>query len=142
VGFLEKTVKKRSRGLKIAALIVILIIAAVGVFAVWTYPRTVLSLPVSFTIGLQTERRELNVPALHSAVQVQVIVSSGIALWEAKILSKDTELWSHRATQGEQTTYSSGWMQIASGNYNFTFATVGFGTLDAEITVSSKGGFW
>ena len=139
---MEKTVKKRSRGLKIAALIVILIIAAVGVFAVWTYPRTVLSLPVSFTIGLETERREFSVPALHSLVQIQVIVNSGAALWEAKILSQDTELWSHRATQGEQTTYSSGWMQIASGNYNFTFATIGFGAFDAEITVSSKGGFW
>ena len=137
-----KTARKRSRGLKIAALIVIVIIAAVGILAVWTYPRTVLSLPVSFTIGLETERREFSVPALQSLVQVQVVVSSGIALWEAKILSEDTELWSHRATQGEQTTYSSGWMQIASGNYNFTFATVGFGTLDAEITVSSKGGFW
>jgi hypothetical protein len=139
---LEKTVRKRSRGLKIAVWIVILIIAAVGVFAVWTYPRTVLSFPVSFTIGLQTERKEFNVPALHSLVQIQVVVSSGTALWEAKILREDTELWGHRAAQGEQTTYSSGWMQMASGNYNFTFATVGFGTLDAEIAVSSKGGFW
>jgi hypothetical protein len=140
--FLEKTVKKRSRGLKIAVLVIVAIIVAVGIFAVWTYPRTVLSLPVSFTIGLETERREFSVPALHSMVQVQVVVSSGTALWEAKILSEDTELWSRRGTQGEQTTYSSGWMQIASGNYNFTFATIGFGTLDAEITVSSKGGFW
>jgi len=139
---LEKTVKRRSRGLKIAVLVIIAIIVAVGIFAVWTYPRTVLSLPVSFTIGLETERREFDVPALHSLVQVQVVVNSGTALWEAKILSQDTEIWSHRATQGEQTTYSSGWMQIASGSYNFTFATIGFGTLNAEITVSTKGGFW
>ena len=139
---MEKTVRKRSRGLKIAVLIVILIIAVVGVFAVWTYPRTALSFPVSFTVGVQTERREFNVPALHSLVQVQVIVSSGTALWEAKILSDDSELWSHRTAQGGQTTYSSGWMQMASGNYNFTFALVGLGSLDAEVTVSSKGGFW
>jgi hypothetical protein len=119
-----------------------MIIAVVGILAVWTYPRTALSFPVSFTVGLQTERKEFNVPALHSLVQVQLTVSSGTALWEAKILNQDTELWAHRATQGEQTTYSSGWMQIASGNYNLTFATIGFGALNAEITVSSKGGFW
>ena len=114
----------------------------VGVFAVWTYPRTVPSLPVTFTAGLETKRMEFSVPALHSLVQVQVTVSSGTALWEAKILGEDDELWSHRATQGEQTAYSSGWIQIASGNYSFTFATIGFGALEAEITVLSKGGFW
>lgn len=139
---MEKTVRKTSTGLKIAALIVILILAAVGVFAVWTYPRTVLSFPLSFQIGAQTKSMEFNVPALHSWVQVQVVVSSGTALWIARILSQDTELWSHNAAQGGQTTYNSGWMQLASGNYNFTFVTVGFGTLSAEITVSSKGGFW
>jgi len=141
VGFLEKTARKRSRGLKIAVLIVILIIAGVSVFAALTYPRTVLSFPLSFTVGAQTERREFNVPMLHSWVQVQVSVSSGTALWTARILSDDSELWSHSAAQGGQTTYNSGWMQLATGNYNFTFATIGFGTLDAEITVSSKGGF-
>jgi len=139
---LGKPVKKTSRGLKIAALAIIVIIVAVGIFAVWTYPRTVLSLPISFTVGLDTERRAFDVPALHSMVQVQVVVSSGTALWEATILSGDTEIWSHRTPQAEQTTYSSGWMQIASGSYNFTFATIGFGSLNAEITVSSKGGFW
>jgi len=139
---LEKPVKKRSRGLKIAVAIVIVIIVAVGIFAAWTYPRTALSFPVSFAIGAQTESEGFNVPALHSMVQVQVAVSSGTALWEAKILSNDSELWSHRAAQGGQTTYNSGWMAIASGNYNFTFALVGLGSLDAEVTVSSKGGFW
>ena len=119
-----------------------MIIVTVGVFAALTYPRNVLGFPVSFMVGAQTERKEFNVPVLHSLVQVQVVVSSGTALWAAKILSQDSELWSHRTAQGGQTTYNSGWMQIASGNYNFTFATVGFGTLDAEITVSSKGGFW
>jgi ABC-type thiamin/hydroxymethylpyrimidine transport system permease subunit len=133
---------KSSRGLKVAVLVIIVVIAVVGIFAVWTYPRTVLSFPVSLTLGLETERREFGVPALHGLVQVQVIINSGAALWEAKILSQDAELWSHRTTQGAQTTYSSGWMQIASGSYNFTFATIGLGSLNAEITVSSKGGFW
>jgi len=142
VGFLEKTVRKRSRGLKIAVVIIVVIIVAVGVFAALTYPKTVLSFPVSFTVGAQTVLREFNVPMLDSWVQVQVIVSSGTALWTAKILSDDSEFWSHSAAQGGQTTYNSGWMQLASGNYNFTFATVGLGSLDAEITVSSKGGFW
>jgi hypothetical protein len=139
---LEKTARKRSRGLKIAVSIVILIIVAVGIFAALTYPITALSFPVSFTVGAQTGREEFNVPVLHGLVQVQVVVSSGTALWAARILSDDSELWSHNAAQSGQTPYSSGWMQIASGNYNFTFATVGFGALDAEITVSSKGGFW
>jgi len=139
---LEKPARKWSRGLKIAVLIIVLIIAAVGAFAVLTYPKTVLSFPVVFTIGAQTENKEFNVPMLHGRVQVQVLVSSGTALWAAKILSDDSDLWSHSAAQGGQTTYNSGWMQLASGNYNFTFATVGFGSLDAEITVSSKGGFW
>lgn len=139
---MEKTVRKTSRRMKIAVLILILIIAAVGVFAALTYPRTLLSFPVSFTIGAQTERLEFNVPMLHSWVQVQVIVNTGTALWSARILSQNSELWSHGAAQGGQTTYNSGWIQLANGNYNFTFATVGLGTLDANIVVSSKGGFW
>ena len=142
MGFLETSVRKRSRGLKIAAIIVILIIAAVSVFAALTYPRTTLNFPVYFTAGAQIERKEFNVPMLHGWVQVQVVISSGTALWAAGILSEGSELWSHRAAQGGQTTYNSGWMQMTSGNYNFTFAAVGFGTLAAEITVSSKGGVW
>ncbi len=140
---MEKPVKKRSRGLKIAVAVIIIIIVAVGIFAAWTYPRTALSFPVSFTAGVETKRTGFSGPVLHSWVQVQVSVSSGAALWRAAILnSSDSEVWSHNAAQGGQTTYNSGWMQIASGNYNFTFATLGVGGLDAEITVSSKGGFW
>lgn len=136
--------KKSSRGLKIAVAVIIVIIVAVGIFAAWTYPRTVLSLPTTFSGGLQIEYgKGFSVPILDNWVQVQVSVSSGTALWRAIILnSSSDELWSHNAAQGEQTTYNSGWMQLASGNYNFTFATIGIGPLDADITVSCKGGFW
>jgi len=143
VDFLGKPARRTSRGLKIAVLIIILIIAAVAVFAAWTYPRTALNFPVSFTIGAQTENKEFSVPTLDSWVQVQVIVNSGTALWRARILnSSSDEIWTHSAAQGGQTTYNSGWMQLASGSYNFTFATIGIGSLNAEVTVSSKGGFW
>jgi len=142
---LEKpAAKKSSRGLKIAVVtIIIVIIVVVGVFAVWTYPRTVLSFSVSFTAGIQTENKAFGAPMLDNWVQVQVVVNSGTALWRAAILnSSSNELWNHAAAQGGQTTYNSGWMQPASGNYNFTFATIGIGSLDADITVSCKGGFW
>ena len=143
MGFLGKPAKKTSTSLKIAAAIIVLIIVAVGVFAAWTYPRTVLGFPVSFTVGAQSVRKGFSIPMLDSWVQVQVSVSSGAALWGARILGgNDTEIWSHGAVQGGQTTYNSGWMQLPSGNYNFTFGTFGIGTLNAEITVSSEGGFW
>lgn len=139
---MEKTSRGISRASKIAVLVLILIIAVVGAFAAITYPRIILSFPVSLTIGAQVEHREFALPILHSLVQVQVTVTSGAALWTARIQSDDNVLWSHTAPQGGQTTYSSGWTSLASGNYNFTFLTVGLGTLEADITLSSKGGFW
>ena len=139
---MEKTSGEISRASKIAVLVLILIIAVVGAFAAITYPRIILSFPVSLTIGAQVEHREFALPILHSLVQVQVTVSSGTALWTARIQSGDDVLWSHATAQGGQTTYSSGWTPLASGNYNFTFLTVGLGTIEAQITVSSKGGFW
>lgn len=133
--------------MKIAAAILILIVVAVGAYAIWTFPRAVLGLPVHFTAGAQADRKEFSVPLLDNWVQVQVSVNSGTTLWIAGILgSNDSAVWTHLATQGEQTTFNSGWIQIASGNYNFTFVAAGVGTLtaplDADITVSSKGGFW
>ncbi len=144
---MENAPRKTSRSLKIAAMIIILIIVALGLYAAWTYPRTLLNLSVSFTVGAQSQNKEFNVPMLDSWVQVQVSVISGTTLWVAGIAgSNNTEVWTHAAAQGEQTTYNSGWIQIANGNYNFTFGAVGVGTLsaplNADIAVSSKGGFW
>ncbi len=107
-----------------------------------TSPRSVVNFPVSFTIGADVERMEFNVPIFHDSVQIKVIVDNGNLLWTASILRQDNVLWSHAAHQGGQTTYSSDWVQLPSGDYNFTFATAGIGSLDAEILVTSKGGFW
>lgn len=107
-----------------------------------TYPRVLVSFTVSFTIGADSRRVEFEVPFLHEYVKVEVHVSSGNALWTAKILSGDTAVWSHAASQGGQTTYASEWIKLSSGRYNFTFATAGLGSLEAEVKLSSKGGFW
>lgn len=131
-----------NRNLKIVATIIIIVIATVGIYGALTYPRTVLAFPVSFTIGADVKREQLDVPFLNDWVQVEVTINSGSALWTARILNQEETVWSHAAAQGGQTTYNSGWIQIASGTYNFTFATAGAGSLSAEITVTSKGGFW
>lgn len=139
---LGNTPRKTSSATRIAVAIIIVILVIVGVLAALTYPRAVLSFSVSFTAGAQVETKGFSVPILDGQVQVQVSVTSGTALWSARIQSDGNNLWSHAAAQGEQTSYSSGWMSLAMGNYNFTFATIGLGTLNADITVSSKGGFW
>jgi hypothetical protein len=128
--------------LKIIAALVIILIATMGFYSILTYPTTLLAFPVSFTIGADVEREQFNIPILHDWIEVEVAISSGSALWSARILDQEETVWSHTAVQGGQTTYNSGWIQLASGTYNFTFATAGAGSLSAEITVSSKGGFW
>ena len=131
-----------SRALKAIVLIVIIVAAAFGVYAAVTFPRTVVSFPVSFTVGAEKEENEFDVPWLHGLLQVEINVQSGTALWSARITSGDEAIWSHTAAQGGQTTYASGWIEISAGRYNFTFRTVGIGSLEGEIKVTTKGGFW
>ncbi len=69
------------------------------------------------------------------------MVQSGAALWRARIMMGDVIVWEHTAVQGEEQSYNSGWMQLSSGRYTFTFGTVGIGSLEATVTVLSKGGF-
>ncbi|MGB9683657.1 MAG: hypothetical protein ACPL1Z_01850 [Candidatus Bathyarchaeales archaeon] len=133
---------KKSRAKIVLALTVMLIaVLAVAYFLV-TYPRVLVDFTVSFTIGADSRRVEFEVPFLHDYVKVEVYVSSGNALWNAKILSGDETLWSHSAQQSGQTTYSSEWIKLSSGRYNFTFATAGLGSLEAKVKLTSKGGFW
>jgi uncharacterized membrane protein len=124
------------------AAIVIIIVAAFSVYAGVTYPRTTASTSVSFRIGVDSKTIPFDQPLLDDKVQVQVAVQNGAALWRAQILDGSQVIWEHSATQGEQQSYSSGWIQLPSGNYSFTFGTIGIGSLDATATVSSKGGFW
>lgn len=133
---------KMSRTWIVVLMVVALMVTTLGTYAALTFPRNVVSFPVSFTIGADVENREFEVPALHEWVEVEVVVSSGTSLWTAKILMEDDVLWSHAAHQGDQTAYKSGWIKLPSGHYTFKFVTAGLGSLDAEIKVTSKGGFW
>lgn len=128
--------------LKIAVAAVAVTLAIVGILGALTFPREVLNFPVSFAIGADVKRELMEVPFMNDQVMIEVIINSGSALWNARILSGEETVWSHSAAQGEQTTYNSGWLQVSSGLYNFSFATAGAGSLSAEITVTSKGGFW
>jgi hypothetical protein len=124
------------------AAIIIILVAAFALYAGATYPRTIVTVPVSFTIGVDATTGDFDQPILNDKVQVQVTVQNGAALWEARILRGDQLVWEHAAAQGEQQSYSSGWIQLPSGSYNFTFGTIGIGSLDATFAVESKGGFW
>jgi hypothetical protein len=128
--------------LKISVALVAVLLAIVSILGALTFPREVLTFSISFTIGADVKRELMEVPFMNDRVMVEVIINSGSALWNARILNGEETVWSHSAAQGGQTTYNSGWLQISSGLYNFSFATAGAGSLSAEITVTSKGGFW
>jgi hypothetical protein len=131
-----------SGSMKAIALTLIVVVVVFGAYTVATYPRTAVSFPVSFTVGAERETVKLNVPWLLSQAQVEIKVQSGTALWAAGIISGNHTVWSHSAIQGGQTTYTSEWMELPDGQYNFTFRTLGIGSLEAEIKVTTKGGFW
>jgi|SRR5665647_806254 len=125
-----------------ALVAIIIIVGAVAIYAGVTYPRTTANIPMSFTIGADSKTAAFNQPFLDEKVQIQVGVQNGAALWRAQILSGDQVIWEHSAAQGEQQSYNSGWIQLPSGSYKFTFGTIGIGSLDATATVMSKGGLW
>jgi hypothetical protein len=122
--------------------VVIVVVAAFSVYTGLTYPRTVVTVPVSFTLGTDVTNTQFNQPTMDGSVRVQVTVQSGAAIWRARILNGDTVVWEHAAAQGGQQSYDSGWLDLPSGTYNFTFGLIGGNSLQATATVSSKGGFW
>jgi hypothetical protein len=132
----------KSKTVLTLAAIIIVLVAALTIYAAATYPRTIVNIPVSFTIGADVTTGGFDQPLLNDQVQVQVALQSGAALWEARILSGDQLIWEHAAAQGEQQSYSSGWISLPGGSYNFTFGTIGIGSIDATFSVKSKGGFW
>jgi hypothetical protein len=138
---MEKSSGKK-KTLRTVVLIAVLVVIALGIYIALTYPKTVVSFPVSFTWGADVENKEFEVPLLHGRAQVEVIVSSGQTWWTANIIHQDDPIWNHTTHQEDQTTYKSGWIELSSGHYNFTFATAGLGSLEAEIKVTTKGGFW
>ncbi len=122
--------------------IVIILVASFSIYFGLTYPRTSANIPVSFTAGIDSKTESFSQMFLNDKVQVQVTVQSGAALWRAQILSDDKVIWTHTAAQSEQQSFSSGWIPLPSGNYNFTFGTIGVSSLDATASVTSKGGVW
>lgn len=121
---------------------VLIIVAAFAIYAGVTYPRAIVNTQVSFVIGADSKTTQFDQPFLNDKVQVQVSILNGAALWRTQIKNGDQIIWEHSAAQGEQQSYSSGWIQLPSGNYNFTFGTIGIGSLEAMASVTSKGGFW
>ena len=132
----------KSKVVLAVAAIVIIVVASFAAYAGLTYPRTVLTIPVAFTVGTDISNSKFDQSVLDNRVQVQVNIQNGAALWRARILSGDQVIWEHSAAQGGQTSYNSGWIDLPSGSYNFTFGTIGVGSLSATAMVSSKGGFW
>lgn len=133
---------RKSRSVLAIVAIVIIIVAAFAIYAGATYPRVTANTQVSFTVGADKKTVPFDQPFLDDKAQIQVTVQTGAALWRAQILNGDQVIWEQSAAQGEQQSYTSGWISLPSGNYNFTFGTIGIGSLEAIATVSSKGGFW
>lgn len=131
-----------SRTLIGGVLIIVVIVASIGVYAVLTYPRTILSFTVSFTAVVDFERKEFDVPFLDSWARVEIDVARGTTLWLARIQNGNTTFWDYAEIHLGQTTYSSDWIQLDSGRYNISLVAVGFGSLEANVKVASKGGFW
>jgi hypothetical protein len=113
-----------------------------GTYSVLTYPKDTITIPISFTIGVDATTRQFDQPMLCDKVQVQVSVASGNSFWKAQILNGSQIIWEHGAGQGEQTSYKSEWIGLPSGSYEFSFRTLGIGSLNAQVTLKSKGGFW
>ena len=132
----------KSKTVMAVAAIIIVLAAAFAIYTGATYPRNIVNIPVSFTVGADVTTGDFDQPVLNDQVQVQVAIQNGAALWEARILSGDQLIWEHSGAQSEQQSYNSGWIQLPSGSYNFTFGTIGIGSLDATFSITSKGGFW
>ena len=132
-----------SRTLKIVAVIMTAVIAVTIAYVAITFPHTIVNFPVAFSTGLDLTQQEFEVPALHDKAQAKVTITSGSPLWRAAIINTNgEELWNYSTTaQENQTTYYSTWIPLPSQRYNFTFSTIN-GSLNAEISITSKGGFW
>ena len=128
---------------KIALMALAAIILIAALYSALTFPRDIVETEVSFSIGLDQEREAFSLPLFHDKFQLEVIVNSGSALWSATVTDAEgTKIWEYAKAQGDQTSYTSNWIALPSGNYNFTFGALGIGELQANIRVTSKGGFW
>lgn len=132
-----------STRIKIVVVALVVVLVAVVLYSALTFPRAVLDLQVSLSVGVDVQAKEFDMPFLQDEVLVEVAVTTGTALWRASIIdASGSEIWSHSTAQGDSTTYQIGWIALPSGHYNFTFGTIGIGNLDANVKITSKGGFW
>jgi len=132
----------RRKGVSSVIVAIIAIVILVAGFSAWTYPRNVVSIPVSFAIGADVATQTFTVPLADNAVQLEVSITSGGALWSAEIDQGNTSVFLYRTAQGGQTTYTSEWIIVGAGDYSIRFAALGAGSLNAQVTVKAKGGFW
>ncbi|MGD6853322.1 MAG: hypothetical protein ACQCN6_14785 [Candidatus Bathyarchaeia archaeon] len=130
------------RSVAAVVIIVIIVVAGFAVYLGLTYPRTTVDIPVSFSAGIDSQTASFDQPFLDDKAQITVSVHSGVAVWQAQILSGDQVVWEHTSAQSGQQSFTSDWIDLSSGNYNLTFRLIGAGSLDATVTVTSKGGFW
>jgi len=126
----------------IPVILVLVALMVAGAYLALTYPKTVSTIPVSFKFGAESKTVEFDVSPPQDRCSIDVSVSTGNALWGAKLVSGDVTVWSHSGSQGSQTSYSSGWFDISPGHYVFTFGTVGFGSLEGVVVLQTKGGLW
>jgi len=66
-----ETSSKESMAIKALLLVTIIVGAFFVVYMAITYPRVIVSFPVSFTIGADVKRVEFEVPFLHSWIRVE-----------------------------------------------------------------------
>ena len=76
------------------ALVTIIAIAVfvVAIYAGVTYPKTIVTVPVSFTIGADSTTSAFNQPILANKVQVEVSVQNDASLWRGD--SDDSKVFS------------------------------------------------
>jgi hypothetical protein len=134
-----------SRALKVVAVTVIVVIAvALVAYLGLTFPRTIADFPVAFSAGIDEATTPFAVPALSDKVQVEIALSGNSTSWKATIENLGGTLWWNytASAQENQTIYHSAWTTLPSGNYNFTFVYFGQESFNAEVRLTSKGGFW
>jgi hypothetical protein len=132
----------KARAVIVLAVIVIIVVAIFAAYAGVTYPKTILTVSVSFTAGADSTTVAFDQPFLNDKFQVQVTAQNNAVLWRVQIMNESYLAWEHMAIEGELQSYMSGWIALPSGSYDFTFTTFGNESLDAVVTVASKGGFW
>jgi hypothetical protein len=128
--------------ISITAILLVAVLAIVAGYGALTYPKTEAIINISFGIGAESKTAEFDLSMLHDNAKIEVSITSGTALWNAKLISGNQTVWTHAASQGMQTAYASEWVHASPGHYKLVFSTIGFSSLVGEVKVTTKGGPW